>query len=130
MSRTAPTGADETAETGRGLPGRRRHPCPNKKKTSLKKKYLYGYDAHRIVTRDTEHDAVLLDDGTPNPDVLPALVLDKPGQRPAYNGLKILNRLERSLAWMMHARRHARNYEGLIQHSHARALRPVRCRSS
>jgi hypothetical protein len=40
------------------------------------------------VTRDTEHDAVLIDDGTPNPDILPALVLgvalDKPGQRPAY----------------------------------------------
>ncbi|MGP4089702.1 hypothetical protein, partial [Streptomyces sp. KR55] len=68
-----------------------------KKKTSLKKKYLYGYDAHLIVTRDAEHDAVLLDDGTPNPEVLPALVLgvclDKPGHRPAYNGLKILNRL-------------------------------------
>jgi hypothetical protein len=57
-------------------------------KTSLKKKYLFGYDAHLIVTRDTEHDAVLIDDGTPNPDILPALVLgvalDKPGQRPAY----------------------------------------------
>ncbi|MEV7346930.1 hypothetical protein [Streptomyces sp. NPDC093544] len=69
-----------------------------KKKTSLKKEYLYGYDAHLIVARDTEHDAVLLDDGTPNPDVLPALVLgvalDKPGQRPAYNGLKVLNRLQ------------------------------------
>jgi hypothetical protein len=68
-----------------------------KKKTSLKKKYLFGYDAHLIVTRDAEHDAVLLDDGTPNPEVLPALVLgvalDKPGHRPAYNGLKILNRL-------------------------------------
>lgn len=49
------------------------------------------------MTRDAEHDAVLLDDGTPNPEVLPALVLgvslDKPGHRPAYNGLKILNRL-------------------------------------
>jgi hypothetical protein len=49
------------------------------------------------VTRDAEHDAVLLDDGTPNPEVLSALVLgvspDKPGHRPAYNGLKILNRL-------------------------------------
>ncbi|MFE1308299.1 hypothetical protein [Streptomyces sp. NPDC058755] len=67
------------------------------KKPSLKKKYLFGYDAHLIVPRDAEHDAVLLDDGTPNPDVLPALVLgaalDKPGHRPAYNGLKILNRL-------------------------------------
>ncbi|MEV7393825.1 hypothetical protein [Streptomyces sp. NPDC091215] len=69
----------------------------DKKKTSLRKKYLFGFDAHLIVTRDAEHDAVLLDNGTPNPDVLPALVLgialDKPGQRPAYNGLKILNRL-------------------------------------
>ncbi|MGP4086956.1 hypothetical protein, partial [Streptomyces sp. KR55] len=69
----------------------------DKKKTSLKKKYLFGYDAHLIVTRDAEHDDVLLDDGTPNPDVLPALVLgvslDKPSHRPAYNGLKILNRL-------------------------------------
>jgi hypothetical protein len=50
------------------------------------------------VARDTEHDAALLDDGTPNPDVLPALVLgvalDKPGQRPAYNGMKVLNRLQ------------------------------------
>jgi len=67
------------------------------KKTSLRKKYLFGYDAHLIVTRDADHDAVLLDDGTPNPEVLPALVLgvclDKPGHRPAYNGLKILNRL-------------------------------------
>ncbi|MFG2738734.1 hypothetical protein ACGFY0_01500 [Streptomyces chartreusis] len=69
----------------------------DRRKTSLKKKYLFGYDAHLIVTRDAEHDAVLLDDGTPNPSVLPALVLglalDKPGQRPAYNGLKVLNRL-------------------------------------
>ncbi|MEU6777370.1 hypothetical protein [Streptomyces sp. NPDC046759] len=47
----------------------------DKKKTSLKKKYLFGYDAHLIVTRDAEHDAVLLDNGTPNPDVLPTLVL-------------------------------------------------------
>ncbi|MFE1287801.1 hypothetical protein [Streptomyces sp. NPDC058751] len=70
---------------------------PGKKKTSLKKKYLFGYDAHLVVTRDAEHDAVLLDDGTPNPDVLPVVVLgmalDKPGQRPAYNGVKILDRL-------------------------------------
>ncbi|MFF0012785.1 hypothetical protein [Streptomyces sp. NPDC005374] len=70
-----------------------------KAKTPLgKKKYLYGYDAHLIVTRDTEHDAVLLDDGTPNPDVLPVVVLgvtlDKPGQRPAYNGLAVLDRLQ------------------------------------
>lgn len=50
----------------------------DKKKTSLKKKYLFGYDAHLIVTRDAEHDAVLLDDGTPisgsvdtNPATLP-----------------------------------------------------------
>ncbi|WP_051899884.1 hypothetical protein [Streptomyces aureus] len=68
-----------------------------RKRTSLKKKYLFGYDAHLIVTRDAEHDAVLLDDGTPNPEVLPVVVLgmalDKPGQRPAYNGLKILGRL-------------------------------------
>ncbi|WP_210585407.1 hypothetical protein [Streptomyces sp. GESEQ-35] len=50
------------------------------------------------MTRDAEHDAVLLDDGAPNPEVLPVLVLgvalDKPGQRPAYNGLKVLNRLQ------------------------------------
>ncbi|MFF4571195.1 hypothetical protein [Streptomyces sp. NPDC001410] len=76
--------------------GRSKTPL-REKKPSLKKKYLFGYDAHLIVTRDAEHDAVLLDDGTPNPDVLPALVLgaalDKPGHRPAYNGLKILNRL-------------------------------------
>lgn len=43
-------------------------------------------------------DALLLDDGTPNPNVLPALALglapDKPGQRPAYNGLRVLNRLQ------------------------------------
>ncbi|WP_406171497.1 hypothetical protein [Streptomyces sp. NBC_00996] len=70
-----------------------------KKKASLKKKYLFGYDAHLIVTRDAEHDdVVLLDDGTPNPDVLPVLVLgvalDKPGHRPAYNGVKILNRMQ------------------------------------
>ncbi|WP_230885505.1 hypothetical protein [Streptomyces spinoverrucosus] len=68
-----------------------------RKKTSLRNKYLFGYDAHLIVTRDAEHEAVLLDDGTPNPEVLPALVLgvalDKPGHRPAYSGLKILNRL-------------------------------------
>ncbi|MGW9032918.1 hypothetical protein ACWGQ5_55205 [Streptomyces sp. NPDC055722] len=67
------------------------------KKTSLKKKYLYGYDVHLIVTRDAEHEGVLLDDGTPSPEILPALVLgvalDKPGHRPAYNGLKILNRM-------------------------------------
>ncbi|MFD3572546.1 hypothetical protein [Streptomyces sp. NPDC058644] len=68
-----------------------------RKKTSLKKKYLFGYDAHLIVTRDAEHDAVLLDNGSPNPEVLPALVLgvalDRPGHRPAYNGLKVLNRM-------------------------------------
>lgn len=70
-----------------------------KEKTSLKKKakYLFGYDAAFAVTRDARHDDVLLDDNTPDPDVLPALVLgvalDKPGQRPAYNGLKILKRL-------------------------------------
>ncbi|MEW2518632.1 hypothetical protein [Actinacidiphila alni] len=69
-------------------------------KTSLKKKrakYLFGYDAALAVTRDARHDTALLDDNTPNPDVLPALVigmaLDKPGRRPAYNGLKILKRL-------------------------------------
>ncbi|MFF4208827.1 hypothetical protein ACFYZE_05490 [Streptomyces sp. NPDC001796] len=58
------------------------------KKTSLRKKYLFGYDAHLIVTRDAEHDAVLLADGTPSPDVLPSLVLgvslDKPGHRPGH----------------------------------------------
>lgn len=68
----------------------------DRKKTSLKKKYLFGYDAHLSVTRDTEHDAVLLDDGITNPEVLQALVLgvslDKPGHRPEYNGLKIFNR--------------------------------------
>ncbi|MFD9513911.1 hypothetical protein [Streptomyces mirabilis] len=51
------------------------------------------------MTRDAEHDAVLLHDGTPNPEVFPALflgvALDKPGQRPAYNGLKVLNRLRK-----------------------------------
>ncbi|MER5665444.1 hypothetical protein [Streptomyces mirabilis] len=70
---------------------------PGKRKTLLKTKYLFGYDAHLIVTRDAEHDVVLLDDGTPNPEVLPTLflgvALDKPGQCPAYNGLQILNRL-------------------------------------
>ncbi|MFJ8550873.1 hypothetical protein [Streptomyces sp. NPDC093676] len=70
----------------------------NNKKYSNRKKYLFGYDAHLIVTRDAEHDAVLLEDGTPNPEVLPVLVLgaalDKPGHRPAYNGLKILNRMD------------------------------------
>lgn len=70
-----------------------------RKKASLKKraKYLFGYDAALAVTRDARYDEVLLDDNTPNPDVLPALVLgvslDKPGQRPAYNGVKILSRL-------------------------------------
>ncbi|MEU9009279.1 hypothetical protein AB0D12_05715 [Streptomyces sp. NPDC048479] len=58
---------------------------------------LVGYDAAFAVTRDARFDEVLLDDNTPKPDVLPALVLgvslDKPGQRPAYNGLKILSRL-------------------------------------
>ncbi|MFH8564612.1 hypothetical protein [Streptomyces sp. NPDC017988] len=71
------------------------------KKTSLKKKakYLFGYDAALVVTRDAQHDQVLLDDNTPNPNVLPAVVLgvslDKPGHRPAYNGLKTLSRLGR-----------------------------------
>ncbi|MER5466823.1 hypothetical protein ABT010_40680, partial [Streptomyces sp. NPDC002668] len=69
------------------------------RRRSLKKraKYLFGYDAAIAVTRDAHHDQVLLDDNTPNPEVLPALVLgvslDKPGHRPAYNGLKILSRL-------------------------------------
>ncbi|MEU0407934.1 hypothetical protein ABZ307_08910 [Streptomyces griseorubiginosus] len=69
----------------------------DRKKTSLKKKYLFGYDTHLIVARDAEHDTALLANGTPNPKVLPALVLgvalDKPGHRPAYNGMKILTRL-------------------------------------
>ncbi|WP_406731496.1 hypothetical protein [Streptomyces sp. NBC_01794] len=69
------------------------------KKASLKKKakYLFGYDAALAVTRDARYDEILLDDNTPNPDVLPALVLgvslDKPGCRPGYNGLKVLSRL-------------------------------------
>lgn len=69
------------------------------KRPSLKKKtkYLFGYDAAFAVTRDAHYDEVLLDDNTPNPDILPALVLgvslDKPGHRPAYNGLKVLSRL-------------------------------------
>ncbi|MFF8843443.1 hypothetical protein ACF08N_12035 [Streptomyces sp. NPDC015127] len=69
------------------------------KRQSLKKraKYLFGFDAALAVTRDARHDQVLLNDNTPNPEVLPALVLgvslDKPGHRPAYNGLKILSRL-------------------------------------
>ncbi|WP_406838026.1 hypothetical protein ACICHK_20460 [Streptomyces sp. AHU1] len=78
-------------------PGRKKTSLKKEKKTPLKKKYLFGYDAHLVVTRDAEHDAVLLDDGTPNPEVLPVVVLgmalDKPGQRPAYNGVKILDRL-------------------------------------
>jgi hypothetical protein len=69
-----------------------------KKKRKKRPKYLFGYDATLAVTRDSRYDQVLLDDGTPNPDVLPALVLgmslDKPGHRPAYNGLKILSRLK------------------------------------
>jgi hypothetical protein len=84
-------------------PQKRRKSQPakgTKKRPSLKKKakYLFGYDAAFAVTRDSRYDEVLLDDGTPNPEVLPALVLgvalDKPGHRPAYNGLKILSRLQ------------------------------------
>ncbi len=45
----------------------------------------------------------------------------KPVSRPKNtSGFVILPRrwvVERSLAWMMHARRHARDYERLIQHS-------------
>ncbi|MFE2541856.1 hypothetical protein [Actinacidiphila glaucinigra] len=67
-------------------------------KPSLAKRYLFGFDAHLAVTRDTQHLKPLLDDGTPDPDVLPALVLglclDKPGERPAYNGLKTIRRLQ------------------------------------
>ncbi|MFJ5614667.1 hypothetical protein ACIQCJ_35475 [Streptomyces sp. NPDC093221] len=70
------------------------------KKTSLKKKaakYLFGYDAALAVTRDSRHDDTLLGDNTPDPNVLPALVLglslDKPGCRPGYNGLKAIKRL-------------------------------------
>jgi hypothetical protein len=60
-------------------------------------KYLFSYDAALAVTRDARHDDNLLDDNTPNPEVLPALVvgmsLDKPGCRPGYNGLKAIKRL-------------------------------------
>lgn len=67
------------------------------KKPSLRKLYLFGFDAHLAVTRDTRHDKPLLDDGTPDPEVPPALVLglclDKPGERPGYNGLKTISRL-------------------------------------
>ncbi|MFJ4989003.1 hypothetical protein ACIP9H_35055 [Streptomyces sp. NPDC088732] len=69
------------------------------KKPSLRKRYLFGFDAHLAVTRDTRHDKPLLDDGTPDPEVPPALVLglclDKPGERPAYNGLKTISRLQK-----------------------------------
>lgn len=45
----------------------------------------------------------------------------KPVSRPKdASGFVVLPRrwvVERSLAWMMHARRHARDYERLIQHS-------------
>ncbi|MFF1393099.1 hypothetical protein ACFVZD_04645 [Streptomyces sp. NPDC058287] len=99
-------------------PGRGRHPSspegraagqPTAKKSrkpSLKKKakYLFGYDAAFAVTRDARYDDVLMDDNTPNPDVLPALVLgfslDKPGHLPDYNGLKILSRLRERHAWL------------------------------
>ncbi|GGO98778.1 hypothetical protein [Wenjunlia tyrosinilytica] len=90
------------AEAMRPAAKGKKGPKPKKgrrKKPLLKKraKYLFGYDAAFAVTRDARHDGVLLEDNTPNPDVLPALVLgvalDKPGQRPAYNGLKILSRL-------------------------------------
>ncbi|MDX2728023.1 hypothetical protein [Streptomyces sp. PA03-2a] len=68
------------------------------KKPSLRKRYLFGFDAHLAVTRDTRHDKRLLDDGTPDPEVPPALVLglclDKPGERPGYNGLKTISRLQ------------------------------------
>ncbi|WP_206441376.1 hypothetical protein [Streptomyces boncukensis] len=37
------------------------------KKVSLKTKYLFGYDAHLVVARDTTHGDALLDGGTPNP---------------------------------------------------------------
>lgn len=90
-----------TAEATRPAdkPAKRQPPKQGRRKPSLKKKakYLFGYDAALAVTRDARHDDVLLADNTPNPDVLPALVLgvslDKPGHRPAYNGLKILSRL-------------------------------------
>lgn len=81
--------------------GKRRKEGPLRRtKTSLKKnraKYLFGYDAALAVTRDSRHNDTLLEDNTPSPDVLPALVvgisLDKPGCRPAYNGLKAIRRL-------------------------------------
>lgn len=56
-----------------------RTPVGTYEKTSLNKKYVFGYYAHLIVACDTEHEAVLLDDGTPNPEVLPAPV---PGVSP------------------------------------------------
>ncbi|MET7519496.1 hypothetical protein ABZS88_40095 [Streptomyces sp. NPDC005480] len=79
--------------------GKKKPTATKKGKPSLKKKakYLFGYDAAFAVTRDVRYDEVLMDDNTPNPDVLPALILgvslDKPGHRPAYNGLKVLSRL-------------------------------------
>jgi hypothetical protein len=80
---------------------RRRAPARGKRgKTSLKKKakYRFGYEATFAVIRDSHQDELLLDDGSPNPDVLPALVLgvalDKPGHRPAYNGVKVLSRFQ------------------------------------
>ncbi|MFJ4847628.1 hypothetical protein [Streptomyces sp. NPDC088733] len=64
----------------------------------MRKRCLFGSDAHLAVTRDTRHDKPLLDDGTPDPEVPPALVLglclDKPGERPGYNGLKTISRLQ------------------------------------
>lgn len=83
-------------------PNKRRKNGPTEKKgkrSSLKKKakHLFGYDAALAVTRDARYDEVLLNDNTPNPNILPALVLgvslDKPGHGPAYNGLKVLRRL-------------------------------------
>ncbi|MGW3243323.1 hypothetical protein [Streptomyces sp. NPDC001070] len=66
-------------------------------KPSLSKRHLFGFDAHLAVTRDTQHFKPLLDDGTPDPDVLPALVLglclDKPGERPGHYGPKTIRRL-------------------------------------
>lgn len=81
-------------------PKKRRRQAPTTRqatKPSLRKRYLFGYEAHLAVIRDTQHVNPLLDDGTPDPAVLPALVLglrlDKPGREPGPNGLKTVRRL-------------------------------------
>ncbi|MEU7600449.1 transposase, partial [Streptomyces sp. NPDC041003] len=51
---------------------------------------------------------------------LPLFVMVTPADMTDAVGFVVLPRrwvVERTLAWVMHARRHARDYEGLIQHS-------------